>query len=401
MNTYNFYPEKLIGGKSKGDTGFIVSTILLWGIGIFALYICSQTSIITLLNSDKMYFVKRQLLASLFGFAGLVFFAFCPFPVMKKILPAFCIASALLCLLTFVPGIKFEENHASRWIKIGSLTFQPSELMKLSLILFLANFFENYESKKESDDATVSPAVIVLSGVIALIFAQRDYSTGVLVFVTGFIMFVLSGSKLSWLVPFTVFGIPTLILVALIEPYRVDRITSYLDPSADPTGRGFQSLASKRAITSGGFWGQGIGLDDINRVPEIQSDYIFSGWSYAMGFIGVLAFFALLILFLYRAVKIAMTCTSRFGALGTFGCAGLIFVQAVMNCAVVAGVVPATGIPLPFFSSGGSSLIVTLCMCGFIINASYYDEENPSLIKNVKLKKDVSQFEECDVDMFK
>ena len=164
----------------------------------------------------------------------------------------------------------------------------------------------------------------------------------------------------------------------LTEQYRVNRIAAFLNPDEYVQSFNFQSIASKKAVITGGFWGQGIGdgLEKLNNIPEVQSDYIFAGWTEAMGFIGVIFYFVLLIFFVSRAIIIALKCPDRFSAFGTFGCSAVIFFQSLMNVSVVCGIVPTTGIPLPFFSNGGSSVIVTLCMCGFIINASRVDGDS-------------------------
>lgn len=378
MGDYRFLPERSVVSYRKSDTSFIISVILMWGIGIFTLFVCSSSYAKAALD-DSMYFVKRQLIASGVGFAGLLFFAICPTDKQRKILPAMVFLTLVLCIMTFIPGLQYERNGARRWIKMPFFTFQPSELLKFIIVIFLANYFDKYLRKDDFDEEkNVGPAVVILVLFVSIVFAQKDFSTGLFVLFIGLLMFYIAKVKMLWIIPFCILAVPAIILMILTEQYRVNRIAAFLNPDEYVQSFNFQSIASKKAVITGGFWGQGIGdgLEKLNNIPEVQSDYIFAGWTEAMGFIGVIFYFVLLIFFVSRAIIIALKCPDRFSAFGTFGCTAVIFFQSLMNVSVVCGIVPTTGIPLPFFSNGGSSVIVTLCMCGFIINASRVDGDS-------------------------
>lgn len=378
MGDYRFLPERSVVSYRKSDTSFIISVILMWGIGIFTLFVCSSSYAKAALD-DSMYFVKRQLIASGVGFAGLLFFAICPADKQRKILPAMVFLTLVLCIMTFIPGLQYERNGARRWIKMPFFTFQPSELLKFIIVIFLANYFDKYLRKDDFDEEkNVGPAVVILVLFVSIVFAQKDFSTGLFVLFIGLLMFYIAKVKMLWIIPFCILAVPAIILMILTEQYRVNRIAAFLNPDEYVQSFNFQSIASKKAVITGGFWGQGIGdgLEKLNNIPEVQSDYIFAGWTEAMGFIGVIFYFVLLIFFVSRAIIIALKCPDRFSAFGTFGCTAVIFFQSLMNVSVVCGIVPTTGIPLPFFSNGGSSIIVTLCMCGFIINASRVDGDS-------------------------
>lgn len=378
MGDYRFLPERSVVSYRKSDTSFIISVILMWGIGIFTLFVCSSSYAKAALD-DSMYFVKRQLIASGVGFAGLLFFAICPADKQRKILPAMVFLTLVLCIMTFIPGLQYERNGAHRWIKMPFFTFQPSELLKFIIVIFLANYFDKYLRKDDFDEEkNVGPAVVILVLFVSIVFAQKDFSTGLFVLFIGLLMFYIAKVKMLWIIPFCILAVPAIILMILTEQYRVNRIAAFLNPDEYVQSFNFQSIASKKAVITGGFWGQGIGdgLEKLNNIPEVQSDYIFAGWTEAMGFIGVIFYFVLLIFFVSRAIIIALKCPDRFSAFGTFGCTAVIFFQSLMNVSVVCGIVPTTGIPLPFFSNGGSSVIVTLCMCGFIINASRVDGDS-------------------------
>lgn len=378
MGDYRFLPERSVVRYRKSDTSFIISVILMWGIGIFTLFVCSSSYAKAALD-DSMYFVKRQLIASGVGFAGLLFFAICPADKQRKILPVMVFLTLVLCIMTFIPGLQYERNGARRWIKMPFFTFQPSELLKFIIVIFLANYFDKYLRKDDFDEEkNVGPAVVILVLFVSIVFAQKDFSTGLFVLFIGLLMFYIAKVKMLWIIPFCILAVPAIILMILTEQYRVNRIAAFLNPDEYVQSFNFQSIASKKAVITGGFWGQGIGdgLEKLNNIPEVQSDYIFAGWTEAMGFIGVIFYFVLLIFFVSRAIIIALKCPDRFSAFGTFGCTAVIFFQSLMNVSVVCGIVPTTGIPLPFFSNGGSSVIVTLCMCGFIINASRVDGDS-------------------------
>ena len=377
MAGYSFYPDKPLSQYKKSDTGLIVSIILLWGLGMGALFVCSSAYCGKVFGNELLL-VKRQLFASAVGFAGLLFFAFAPLSQIRKILPLMMLVCVVLLLATFVPALNEERNGAKRWVKLPFFRFQPSELAKFAVILYLANFFDKYQRQKDSDERSVFPAVVVMTLFVALIFAEKDFSTGLFIFLICLLMFFVSGIKTLWLIPMAVIGLPALAMMIVWEPYRMERIAGYLHPEQFSQGVNYQTNASLRAIGAGGFWGQGIGngLTKLNSIPEVQADYIFAGWAEAMGFVGVALYFAILCVFAFRSYKQALNCPDRFGAIGTFGCISSILFQSLANVAVVCGAIPSTGIPLPFFSAGGSSMIVTLCMCGFMINAARADSDS-------------------------
>ncbi|MCR5723984.1 MAG: putative lipid II flippase FtsW [Treponema sp.] len=347
-------------------------TMLLWGLGMVTLYICSA-GFGQRVFGDPLHFVVRQLLSSMLGFLALFFFASLKLDVIRRLLPVITLGAIILCLLTFVPGIGVERNGARRWIRLPFFsTFQPSEAIKFAMVLFLANLFEKQALGITEEEKSVFPAFVGLIVFTSVIFAQQDFSSGMFVFLLGLVLFFVSGSRLSWLIPCAGLGIPLASLMILLEPFRVNRLIGFFAPESYQQTFNYQSFAARRAISAGGFWGQGIGsgLTRINSIPEVQSDYVFAGWTEAMGLLGVILYFVLLGIFAWRAFYCACHCSSRFGAYGTFGFATSIVAQSLMNVAVVGGVIPTTGIPLPFFSSGGSSIIFTLAMCGFMINAS-------------------------------
>lgn len=389
-NSYTFYAQKPLEKYHKSDIGFLIAVIFLWGLGLFTLFVCSQSYAARFFNNDSFYFVKRQIFYSAVGFVLFLFFMLLDMNTIKKLVFYIVIATLILCLLTLIPALSIEKNGARRWLKMPfNFSFQSSELVKFSLVLYLANYFDkqNDLDEKEKD---VLPCVGIFLLFLILIILQKDFSTTLFICLIGLLMFFVTGAKLKWFWPFLILAIPTLIILIASEEYRVERIIGFLKPSEGAATFNYQTHAAKAAISAGGFWGVGIGrgLSKLNSIPEVQADYIFAGWSESMGFFGVVAYILLLLFFTWRGYKASFECPSRFAAYGSFGCVSVIFVQSIVNCMVVCGLLPSTGIPLPFFSVGGSSIIITFAMCGFILNASRCEESGES----------IGKYEEVNID---
>ena len=359
----------------KPDSGLLVSVILLLGLGFVTLYASSQRVGLAL-QQDEMYFVKRQLIFGAFGFICMLASACINLKFIRKLTPYVFFGCLLICALTFIPGIGTDKNGARRWISIPHVgTFQPSEFAKLAVILFLANLFDKKSERMDEPMVSTYPAIIGLGMFVFVVILQKDFTTALTILLLGLAIFFIAGVYLRWFALLLVLGIPVMFLFVFTEEYRVERVLAWILPNYDMEGMSYQASAASRAIRSGGIWGNGLGtgLQYTKYVPEVQSDYIFAGWSEAMGFVGVLLYFAVLAYFCWRCFSAALSNTDRFRSLIAFGCCFLITGQSVMNCGVVCGAFPSTGIPLPFFSSGGSSLIVSMIACGLIINTSRYE----------------------------
>ncbi|MBQ9909437.1 MAG: cell division protein FtsW [Treponema sp.] len=368
---FSIVADRPLEKYKKCDISLILLSVLLWGIGMFTLFVCSGNYGIRAFN-DSLYFVKRQLISSCLGFMLFIVFATFSLDAIKRLLPLMVVTALLLSVMTFIPGVGIEVNGARRWIRLGFMTFQPSEMVKFVIVLYLANYFEKQAKIIDSFDKTVFPAVLVSFIMVGSIAMQSDLSTSVFVAALAILLFIASGSKIFWLLPVMSIVVPLSALFVFLEPYRLNRIIGFLDQGSYLQTLNYQTYAARRAISAGGFWGQGLGsgLSRINSIPEIQSDYIFAGWAESMGYFGVLIYFVILILFAWRGLHCSLTTKSRFASVAAFGFIVSIVAQSVMNVAVVGGVIPTTGIPLPFFSSGGSSILFTLATCGFLVNAS-------------------------------
>ena len=372
---FKFFADRPLEQYRKSDPLIFVSMILLLGLGILALAICSRHNALAYFG-DSLYFVKRQLLCVLLG--TFVFFAFVSMGMdsVRRILPLIVFGSVFLCLLTLIPGVGRDFNGARRWLRIPLFgTFQPSELVKLAMVLFLANYFDKI-SRLDSDEKSVLVPVVFLLVFSGAVLLQQDFSTSAFILSVGICMFILAGEKVRWLGPMLFILAPIGGITILLKPYRLNRLIGFFDQDSFSQTFNYQISNAKKAISAGGFWGQGFGsgLSKINTVPEVQTDYIFAGWAEATGLFGVLIYFILLAFFAWRILRCALTTTDRFASYAVFGFLISIVGQSLMNVAVVVGVLPTTGVPLPFFSSGGSSIIVTMAMCGFIVSASRLDK---------------------------
>ncbi len=362
----NINPEKY-------DFVFAMMVFMMFGIGFATLY-SGSVYYAQRLFDNHLYFVVKQIKHFAVGVVLMLFFMFIDFSILRKRLPVIIIVSLVLCLLPFIPGIGELRHGAVRWVKIGGFMFQPSEAVKVSMIIFLANFFDKKRDSYDEPLVSILPAFLTTSVFVSLVYLGNDFSSSVFILFVSVMMFFIAGVPILWFLKGLVCVLPILVLMVITKEYRMERVLSFLDPSREPLGAGFQVQASLNALTNGGLWGQGLGngVHKIASVPEIYSDFIFVVWAEEMGFIGVVIYMIFLLFFSALGYKIAFTCKDRFATFIAFGATTSILVQSLLNCAVVSRFVPATGIPLPFFSSGGSSLVVSFCLCGLILNASGY-----------------------------
>jgi cell division protein FtsW len=285
--------------------------------------------------------------------------------------------SIVLCLLVFVPGIGVTKNGANRWIKLFGWTYQPSELVKFTLPLYLAHIFDKKQDDLDSFSRGILPPVLITALFFVLIYLQNNFSTAVFIAVNALIIFFIAGVQLRYFFAAIVMLLPLSSLLILTKEHRLRRLISFVFPEWEPQGAGYQVRSSLLTISSGGFWGKGIGQGTrkIASVPEIHSDFIFSSFAEESGFLGVFLFFLLFTIFAFLGYRSAMKSRVMFRRLLASGYVTLILSQVLLNIAVVSGVLPATGVPLPFFSAGGSSLATTLLISGLIVNVSRREKE--------------------------
>ncbi|OJF77522.1 MAG: hypothetical protein BKP49_00585 [Treponema sp. CETP13] len=368
MSNFTLYSRKPIN-SNKIDMPFLIVCIILLSLGIVTLF--TSTNGQDSFFRDPMYFVIHQLEAIAIGFVFMLFLICVNMDTIRKILPILFFVTLGMCILTAIPGIGYESNGARRWIKFGFFSFQPSEGAKFVLVIYLANLYAKKIDNGEEASNSWYHALIGIIVFVLTVIAQRDFSTAMFLLFLGITISFLVGVKLRYFLMLLVMGIPIIFLLIFTEEYRVQRIIGFFHPTFDVQGVNYQLTAAKSAISSGGFIGKGIsGLSKIHLIPEVQADFLFAGWAEAMGFIGVLFYFGLLVFFMWRVVIIALHVKDSFCAYAAFGSGLCIVMQSLVNTAVVCGAFPSTGIPLPFFSAGGSAMIITLCFNGLIINIS-------------------------------
>lgn len=366
---YHFDVEKAQNQKSVHLIYFCV--ILLLGTGLVTLYSASYSFAARFFGTGN-HFIYRQLIFSAIGIVLFFIASHVDLESMRKFIFPFVIITAVLCGLTRVPGIGIERYGAARWIQVGSLSYQPSELVKVALPLYLAHLLDKKKDNLDKFYSGVMSPIIATGGFFALIYMQNNFSTAVFIVFNAMIIFYLAGIRYRYFLAAIAMILPVAALLVFTKEHRVRRLVSFLRPEWEPLGAGYQVNASREAIISSGFWGKGLGegTRKIASVPEIHSDFIFSSYVEETGFLGILLFFALFTCFAVLGYRAAWKTKDLFKKLLAAGLTTMIISQVLLNTAVVSGALPATGIPLPFFSAGGSSLITTLICAGFIANVA-------------------------------
>lgn len=371
MMEYNFTAEK-INNKSS-DFIMLILIVLLAGLGVATLFSASYYYG-SVKFGDPRFFLNRQLLFIGAGFILMYIVSRLQFTIIAKTIPLFLLVSFLLMILTFIPGIGREVLGGKRWIVIGNSSFQPSELVKLGLILYLSNILSKKRDKKNDFINGILPPFIIVTVFAVLIYLQNDFSTAFFVVLLSLAMFFISGIHLGYFAFIFTGTIPLAFMLLFTREHRVRRIIAFLNPDSDPASSGFQAIAARAALRGGGFWGKGFGLGTkkLGGLPEAHSDFIFAVLGEEAGFIGITAIIALFLAFAARGYSLSMKFYGKdmFACYLAFGLTTSILYQTLINIAVVSGIVPVTGIPLPFFSSGGSSIIVAFIMCGILLNLS-------------------------------
>ena len=278
----------------------------------------------------------------------------------------------LLLVLVLIPGIGKIRNGSRSWFGIGGLGIQPSEIAKLGLIIFTAKYLSNNEKNMNSLKKGVFPILIVIILFFGLIMLEPDFGTGMVLTITLLVMVFVSKAKLGFFVKLGMFGLLGIAGLIIVAPYRLKRIVSFLNPWSDPLGSGFQIIQSLYAIGPHGLLGTGY-LNSVQKyfyLPEPETDFIFSIISEEFGFLGIILVSILFIIMFYSSLRILFKTKDLFGKYLIFGLSIGILLQAMLNLSVVTGLVPVTGVTLPFLSYGGSSLLVSMISIGIILNVS-------------------------------
>jgi cell division protein FtsW len=370
-----FSPERPVRGLMP-DHILIASIVVLLGVGLVTLYSAS-INFAQRFMGDKFYFISRQFIYGAVGVLLFIAASIVPLKFVRALIPFGVVLAIVLCVLTFMPYIGVSKNGASRWISVGGFSYQPSEMVKLVLPLYLAHIFDKNQRQIDSFARGILPPTFITTLFFLLIYMQNNFSTAVFVTVNALIMFYIAGVKFRYFIGAAVILVPICALLVFTSSHRLLRVITFFWPDQDPLGAAYQLRSSIISIGSGGVWGRGIGrgVRKISSVPEIQSDFIFSAYTEEMGFAGVLLFYLIFLVFAVRGYKTALKQEDTFKRLLAFGFVTMIASQALINIAVVSGMLPVTGIPLPFFSAGGSSLATSLVIAGLIVNVSRFKKD--------------------------
>jgi cell division protein FtsW len=358
--------------KKQPDIVLFLTTLLLLAIGI--IMVLSASSYDAMLKYDNpYYFLNRQLIWALLGIIAMFFVMQIDYYRLKPfVVPGFIVAIILL-ILVLIPGIGRNVGGATRWIDLGFTRFSPSEIVKIAVVFFFARMM-SLEPEKIKTIKGFGFCIGILGLIALLLMKQPDLGTTVAIAGTAFCMFIAMGARISHLAGLVGLGIMGIVALILDEPYRLKRITGFLNLWETASDEGYQTVQSLYALGSGGLLGVGLGnsRQKFLYLPERHTDFIFAIISEELGFIGAFLVLSLFFLFIWRGFRIALHAPDTFGAMLAVGLTSIIAVQSVINMGVVTGSLPVTGITLPFVSYGGSSLLFSLIGVGILLNISKF-----------------------------
>ena len=357
--------------KKKIDMILFYVTIIIAIFGIIMIYSASSVWA-NYKFGDSFKFVKSQSLFFIVGIFVMLFLSKIDYKIYEKKANLILLICFVLLLLVLIPGIGTVRNGSRSWFGIGGFGIQPSEFAKIGLIIYVSKYLSKNNKIIKNIKKGVLPILAVIAVFFLLIMLEPDFGTGMVIVLTLVVLIFISGVKMSFFVKVGVVGLLGIVGLIIIAPYRMKRIVSFLNPWSDPLGSGYQIIQSLYAIGPGGLLGQGF-LNSRQKqfyLPEPQTDFIFSIISEEFGFLGILIVTFFFFLIFYRIVKISLKCENLFAKYLSFGLGIGIIIQALLNICVVIGLIPVTGVTLPFLSYGGSSLLVSLASVGIILNIS-------------------------------
>jgi cell division protein FtsW len=360
------------GGRTRRAAGhlefhlLVLVTLGLVAFGLVMVYSASSGRA-AVANGDPAYFLKRQALYAVFGLVALAVLSRVPFRRLRPLAGPLLLSSFALLVAVLVMGTTV--NGARRWLPLGIIDFQPSELAKLALCLWLAGLLTRRAAPQSLGELSRPIGAVVLAA-CALIIVEPDLGTAIAIVLMASAMLAVAGTPPRVLAGAAATLVGLALAAIWLEPYRRERLFAFMDPWADPEGAGFQTVQAMIALGSGGVFGVGLGesVQKINYLPEANTDMIFAVVGEELGLVGSGAVVAAFAVFGWAGFNVALRCRDPFGKLLAAGITALVTGQALVNLAAVLGLAPLTGIPLPFVSYGGSSLIVGLAAVGILLN---------------------------------
>ena len=356
---------------AQGDLALVLLSAALMGIGLVAIASAS-VEYGDFHFGDPWHHTQRHAFYLLIGLAAGGVAYMCPTATLEKISPGFLLLAFVLLILVLMPGIGREVNGAQRWLSLGVVTIQPSEFAKLALLLYTAGYLVRQEDAVRQHWSGLAKLIGILGVVAFLLLLEPDFGTTVIAIGMTLGMMFLAGARLLYVVMLVAVVAAAFAVLVVIAPYRLQRLTAYQDPWADPFGSGFQLVQSLIAFGQGEWWGVGLGnsVQKLFYLPEAHTDFVFSIWAEETGFVGALAvitLFSLLIARIFRTGWRVAAQGNRFDAYVCFGVALMFSGQAFVNMGASSGLLPTKGLTLPLISYGGSSLIVSCVLLGIVL----------------------------------
>jgi cell division protein FtsW len=357
--------------RKKIDRFFLTTVVLLTVFG-FVIFLSASLGLLAQNGASFNTVATKQAVSLVIGIGLFYLFSKINYSWWRKSALFILIGAILVNLLLFIPSLTFHFNGASRWINIGAFTFQPSELLKIAFVIYLAAWVYFVRDKIKSIKLGLLPYIVIVAILSILLLAQRDTDTLVIIAGTGLIMLIVAG------VPMRHVGIAVVLMgivlasVLYTRPYALQRVQTFLDHNSDAQGAGYQINQSLIAIGSGGFWGRGFGqsVQKFGYLPQPTDDSIFAVAAEEFGFVGSIGLLMLYVLFAISTFRVGNRAPDIFGGLVSIGIAVLIIIESFMNMSAMLGLLPLSGIPLLFVSHGGTALMITLMIAGIVANIS-------------------------------
>jgi len=361
----------------------IISLVLIF-LGIVMVYSSSCVYAQYKINREPYYFLLRQTIWVILSLGVMVFLTQIDYQRLGEASKWMLLICGILLVLVLIPGIGIMVKGARRWLGYGPIRFQPSELAKIVLIIFMAKFLsQKYDSMKDFR-RVVLPSVGILALFMILIVKEPDFGNAMIIGLIMGIMWFVAGMRIRLILASLIVSIPIVIYLIISEQYRLDRIFAFLDPWKYKSGKGWQLIQSLISLGSGGIGGRGLGhsVQKYLYLPDSHSDFIFAILGEELGFVGTTVVVLLFLTLIWCGIKVSLRIKDLFGSYLAIGISSLIGIQALINMCVVTGLVPTKGLPLPFISYGGSSLLANCIGIGILINIASYDTS----VKRKKIK---------------
>lgn len=353
----------------KNSIIILICSLALAIFGCVMVYSASKYSAFVQYGNEFFY-LKKQIMGVAIGIIGLLFTSFINHKIYKKFYWVFYFVGLIFLILVFVPGLGRTSYGATRWIGIGGFTMQPSEVSKFCLVFFLAGYLSDGDKLSKIKHIIIT---LTLGGIYCvLIMLEPNMSITMCVAFTLIFMLFIGGMRLKVFGVMIVPAIALVVLLILMEPYRLSRLVAFINPWENPLDEGYQLIQSLYAIGSGGVWG--VGLFNSRQaelfLPFSESDFIFSIIAEELGFVGCTLLMLVFLILIINIFKVGMKAENKFSAYLCFGIGAIISIQTILNIAVVTGSIPPTGLPLPFISAGSTSLLVFMSAIGVVLNVN-------------------------------